>query len=74
MALASTLKGTLSVSEYYAKMKKLVDEMEAVGKKLDPEKSRRICLPGWTWNTTRLFLLSLRVLSLSRPVNYCLRC
>jgi hypothetical protein len=37
MVLASTVKGTLSVSEYYGTMKKLANEMEYAGKKLDPE-------------------------------------
>jgi hypothetical protein len=46
MALASTVKGTLSVSEYYDKMKKLADEMESAGKKLDPEEFMAYVLAG----------------------------
>jgi hypothetical protein len=46
MALASTVKESLSVFEYYIKMKKLADEMESAGKKLDLEEFTSYVLAG----------------------------
>jgi hypothetical protein len=66
MTLASTIKGTLMVSEYYSKMKKLVDEMESADKKLDPEKFMSYVL-AWC-------LRLLRVLNLSCPTSCFFRC
>jgi hypothetical protein len=66
MTLASTIKGTLMVSEYYSKMKKLVDEMESADKKLDPEKFMSYVL-AWC-------LRLLCVLNLSCPTSCFFRC
>jgi hypothetical protein len=74
MALASNVKGALSVFEYYVKMKKLADEMDVAGKKWILKSSHHMFSSGWTWNTTRLYLLPLHVSSLSHLVNCSLRC
>ena len=46
MALATASKGTSTVSEYFAKMKALADDMAAVGRKLEDEELVSYILTG----------------------------
>jgi histone deacetylase 1/2 len=46
MALANVTKGTSTISEYYAKVKSLADEMAAAGKRLDDEEIISYLLNG----------------------------
>lgn len=46
LALSTTRKGDLSVTEYIGKMKTLADEMSSAGKPLDDEEMMSYILPG----------------------------
>jgi hypothetical protein len=46
MALATTQKGTMTVAEYFFKMKSLADDMASAGKKLDDEELSSYILAG----------------------------
>jgi K+-sensing histidine kinase KdpD len=46
MALVTTQKGTMTVTEYVTKMKSLTDDMTSAGKKLDDEEIASYILAG----------------------------
>jgi hypothetical protein len=59
MALATTQKGNLSISEYLAKMKSFVDDMASAGKALEEEDLVSYILTGldFDYNLKNIYLM-----------------
>jgi hypothetical protein len=59
MALATTQKGNLSISEYLAKMKSFVDDMASAGKALEEEELVSYILTGldFDYNLKNIYLM-----------------
>jgi hypothetical protein len=59
MALATTQKGNLSISEYLAKMKSFVDDMASTGKALEEEELVSYILMGldFDYNLKNIYLM-----------------